>query len=305
MPRAPWQAPLVLGIGLLSVSGAAVLVRLAPDVPATAAAFWRMLLSALVMGVVVVVRREGAAWRALHAPPRRLVLLALGGALLAAHFALWFASLHRTSVAASVVLVTTAPLQVAIADWLVTGTRVSRRGLAGIGLGFAGAAALGITDSRHGSPHAVAGDLLALGGAAAIALYYFVARSFRRYAALAPFTAAVYGAAALCLGVLALATSVPLHGFAPRSYAALVGLALVPQAIGHTALNWALAVLPAASVASVPLGEPLGAMTLAAIFLGERPTLWALLAGAVALVGVALVVTDTPRRTDRKETVES
>lgn len=288
-------APLVLGGGLLAVSGASVLVRLAPDVPAIAAAFWRMVLSTLVMGAVVLARREGEGWRALHASPRRAAALLGAGALLAAHFALWFASLHRTSVAASVVLVNTAPVQTAVFDWMLTRHAPRLRAACGIALGFAGAVLLALFDSGGHAGHALAGDLLAVGGGTAIALYYLAARAFRRSAALAPFTAAVYGAAALALGAWALATSVPLHGFAPRSYAALAGLALVPQALGHTALNWAIGVMPVASVAAIPLGEPLCAMGLAALVLGEHPALPALAAGAVALLGVALVVTDVAR----------
>ena len=40
-------------------------------------------------------------------------------------------------------------------------------------------------------------------------------------------------------------------------------LALLPQLIGHSTLNWALARLPAATVSVIALGEPVGAIVLA------------------------------------------
>ncbi len=283
-------APWVLGAGLLAVSGASVLVRLAPEVPPEAAAFWRLALSAALMAAIAALRRESASGLWPH-----VLVVAAAGALLAAHFGLWFASLHRTSVAVSVVLVNTAPVQTALFDWWLTRRVPQRRAAIGIALGFVGASALAVLDARGRGPHGWTGDLLAIGGGTAIALYYLVARRLRAHAPLAPFTAAVYGAAALAAGAWVLAARVPLAVTTPHAAAVLVALAVVPQAIGHTSLNWALGTLPTASVAAIPLGEPLGAMLLAALVLGERPPVLALAVGAVALCGVALVVFDAAR----------
>jgi drug/metabolite transporter (DMT)-like permease len=70
----------------------------------------------------------------------------------------------------------------------------------------------------------------------------------------------------------------------------LVGLAVVPQLIGHTAVNRSLGHVPAIVVSVAVLGEPIGATILAAIFLGEEPTLLQLAGGLIVLAGVALGV---------------
>jgi drug/metabolite transporter (DMT)-like permease len=84
-----------------------------------------------------------------------------------------------------------------------------------------------------------------------------------------------------------LAAGEAFSGYSQRTYAVFVLLALVPQLIGHTAINRSLGQLPAIIVSLVILSEPVGATILAAIFLDEQPTLLQLAGGLVVLTGVA------------------
>jgi len=61
-------------------------------------------------------------------------------------------------------------------------------------------------------------------------------------------------------------------------------LALVPQLLGHSSLNWALRFMPATLVTIAILGEPVGATILAFIILDEAPTFMQL-AGGVLIIG--------------------
>ena len=155
---------LVLAIGVAAVSCAAVLVRLA-DAPALVIAAYRMGIAGLAMGAGCLVLGRGHGRRPVHRA--RLLWMALSGGFLALHFGTWIGSLHHTSVASSVVLVTSSPLLVAAASWLVLNERVLRREVLGITAGLAGGAVVVAGD--WGSRDAVAGDLLALAGAAAMA----------------------------------------------------------------------------------------------------------------------------------------
>jgi drug/metabolite transporter (DMT)-like permease len=65
-------------------------------------------------------------------------------------------------------------------------------------------------------------------------------------------------------------------------------LALVPQLIGHSSFNWALAHLPATFVSVATLGEPIGSTLLAYIILGEAPGLVKLMGAVLILVGIAV-----------------
>src|SRR5215813_11459745 len=95
---------LVLGVLLVSVG--AILVRLAAA-PPLAVAFYRMAIASLILSPLAWPEARSS-WPGL--PARPCLLLVASGVALALHFATWIASLSHTSVAASVLLVNTAPL---------------------------------------------------------------------------------------------------------------------------------------------------------------------------------------------------
>ena len=75
----------------------------------------------------------------------------------------------------------------------------------------------------------------------------------------------------------------------PATYFWCVLLALVPQLIGHSTFNWVLRFVPAANVAVLVLGEPVGTIVLAYFVLAERPELLQLAGAALILSGIYLV----------------
>jgi len=77
-------------------------------------------------------------------------------------------------------------------------------------------------------------------------------------------------------------------GYATISYVWVLALALIPQAVGHTAFNWALKYLPAAFVSIALLGEPVGTIILAALLLHEAPTFLEMMGGLLVLTGIAV-----------------
>jgi drug/metabolite transporter (DMT)-like permease len=74
-----------------------------------------------------------------------------------------------------------------------------------------------------------------------------------------------------------------LAGYSTFAYAVMIGLALGPQLLGHTAFNWALRHVSATFVAISILGEPIGSALLALFLLGERFV-------PVQLVGFVLIL---------------
>jgi len=270
------------------VSTASILVRAAqPAVPSLVIAACRLGIAALVLAPFAVAHPRGrAALRALR--PRDLALALLAGACLALHFATWIASLRRTSVLASVTLVTTAPLWVALLSPLVLREPVARRTAAGIAIALAGAALVAAGDAAAhgaagGAPHALAGDALALAGAWAMAAYLLAGRRLRARLPLVPYALVVYGAAAALLLGAAAVSGAGVDRVPPGAWRWLVLLALVPQLAGHTTFNWALRHLPASLVALALVGEPVGSAALAFALFREVP-------GPAVLAGAALVL---------------
>ena len=273
----------LLAVGVAAISCAAVLVRLA-DAPPLAVALFRLLLASAILLPIGLVRarREMVSLLQRHWP-----LLCLAGVLLALHFALWIASLGRTSVASSVVLVTATPLFVALVSRVLFRERLRPATFVGIGISLAGALLVGYSGLRQGGS-AMSGNVLALSAAVAMAGYLLVGRRLRGGAGLLAYTSVVFSVAALALLLTVAATATPLRGYTAATYGAVLALALVPQLTGHMTLNWALRFLPATMVTVAVLGEPVGASLLAWLVLAEAPTSLEFGGGALMLAGIAV-----------------
>lgn len=284
---APPAFLLALGLvaGCVAISFSPILVRVA-HVPALALALWRCLAGALVLAPFAL---RGARGRA--RPSRREAgLLAVSGACLALHFALWNASLALTTVASSTVLVGCSPLFVGVAAGPLLGEPPSRQGWAGIGLTIAGAGliALGDVGAVNLGSRALLGDAMAFGGAAAIGAYFLIGRAARRRLPATTYAASVYGVAAVVLLPACLLTGAGLTGYPAGSWLAIGGVVAGPQLLGHTVFNALLATLTADVVAAVTLTEPVGATLLAWVLFQELPTGWFWPGAALVLVGVWL-----------------
>jgi drug/metabolite transporter (DMT)-like permease len=294
----PSRSVLTLGLlgGILAASTAAIFIRFAQadgaDSIVIAAA--RLTLASLILAPLVLKRHRGD----LRSLGRQdWLLLALAGLFLALHFASWISSLAYTSVASSVVLVTTTPLWVGLLAPLVLGERLNRWTVLGLVLALTGGVVIGLSDAcslqagRIACPPlssfiggtAFLGDLLALAGAWMAAGYLLVGRRARSRLPLLPYVFVVYGCAALVLLALMLALGRSPLGLPASSYLWFLLLALVPQLLGHSSFNWALKYLPASYVSVTLLGEPIGSSILAYVFFQESPG-WLKVGGALLIL---------------------
>ena len=261
------------------------LVRYA-TAPPLAVAAWRVAFSVLFIALVLLVRDRGRGLRALG---RREWVLAIGaGAFLAAHFWSWIASLGFTTVASSVVLVSTQPVFVALLSAWLLAERPSGRQWAGIGVAVAGAAVIGWGDFGGGREPLI-GDLLAVAGAVFVSAYYVIGRRLRPSLDLWTYIGVVYGMAALILMVAVGAhPQVDVAGYPGSDWLVFLALAAGPMMIGHTGVNYALRYMPAYVANLALLGEPVGATLLAWWLPGirERPSAQLLVGGALVLLGI-------------------
>jgi drug/metabolite transporter (DMT)-like permease len=278
------RAYLLLAVAVIAVSTGSLFIRKATAPPVTVA-FYRIGLAALLVAPFVA-RRAWPAWRALTHRDQGLVLVS--GVALALHFATWIASLSYTSVAASVLLVNTAPVFTLGLAWMVLGEPPTPTMLMATGLALAGAALIAAGDWT-GDLGGLRGHGLALAGAATLSAYHVIGRGLRAALPLDAYILGVWATAAGTLALLCLGLASPLIP-PPTAWPWLVALALVPTVCGHGLVNAALRHLPAPSVGLFLLGEPLGAALLALAFLGEVPGPWTLAGGVVVLLALALLV---------------
>ena len=289
----PRVALLALTVAVFSVSWAAILIRLAGAAP-LAIAFWRLALATLILAPVAGWQRARQR-RAIRSSSRRAspVLVIAAGTLLAGHFVLWIMSLFLTSVASSVMLVTTQPVFAALIAGPLLGERTGARTWAAIGLSLAGAAVITAGDLSL-SAGAMLGDLLAVTAAAAAAVYLVLGRRARHGGPLPIYLFSVNGVATAVLLLLCLGSDTPLGGYAWITWALLLALAVGPHLVGHGFLNLAVRHLPAPAVNLALLGEPILSSIYAAWLFGEVPPPWFYLGGL--LVSGGLIVEFGPRR---------
>ena len=276
----PWGL-LLVGVG--AASAGAILVRYAAGAEPLAIAFWRCAAGAAALAPLAAARLRT---RGRGAAPLPLV----AGAFLAAHFATWITSLQLTTVAASVLLVSTTPVFVALVAWW-RGAGLARTGWLGIGLALMGSALVAGGDLGGA---ALGGNALALLGGASAAGYVLAGQRARRTLGAREYAAATYGVAAALLGPVCLLGGVPLGGYPAGTWWALAGLVAGPQLLGHTVLNWVLRDLGATTVATALLLEPLLATALAFALFGEAPTALVYPGGAAVLAGLYLVARGRP-----------
>lgn len=300
---APSRISVKTGLGLLTavlaVSTSAILIRFAQnDAPSLVIAALRIAVASLALAPIAWVRHSAE----LRALTRRELWLALfSGLFLAVHFATWISSLEYTTVASSVVFVSTGPLWVALVSPIFLKEHLSRAALVGLGLSLLGGTIVGLADACSWNSglncpslstalegRAMWGNFLALMGAWAVTGYFVIGRKLRAGMSLIPYIFLVYSVSALALLATVFITREPLTGYKPVTYLWIVLLALVPQLIGHSTYNWALRYIPATLVATVNLGEPIGSSILAFIILGEVPGTLKIFGALFILLGIYL-----------------
>jgi drug/metabolite transporter (DMT)-like permease len=277
-----------LPIGIVAISTASIFIKLC-EAPVLIIATYRMMLASLMLMPFACYKKTWRGWKR-----SEMGWVFLSGLFLSLHFAFWIASLKYTSVASSVVLVTTHPIFVGIGSWLFLKERIGMNLVLGIALSVLGSGLISYGDMSL-SKEALMGDGFALLGAIAASGYLFVGRKMRKEQDLFSYIFPVYSTAGLILILLSLIFEKSFFGYSPSTYFFLFLLALIPQLIGHTTFNWALKYLPASMVAVSILGEPVGSSILAYFILGEGLTLWKIIGGISIFSGILIALKKTFR----------
>src|SRR5512136_2292825 len=109
---------ILLPIGMVAVSTASIFIKLC-DAPALIIATYRMIFASLILMPYAFYKKTGRGWGRSD-----MRWFGLSGLLLGLHFVFWIASLKYTSVASSVVLVSTHPIFVGLGASLLLKERL-------------------------------------------------------------------------------------------------------------------------------------------------------------------------------------
>jgi drug/metabolite transporter (DMT)-like permease len=275
-------------VAILAVSSSAPLIVFAAA-PALAIAFWRNALAVGVLAPVALARRRSELASLTRGSGRRDGLFCvLAGVALAVHFGTWVSSVKLTTVAAAAALGATQPVWQGLIAW---GQGRRPRPLTWLGIIFAVVGAALATGADFGeSGRAVAGDLLAVAGGLAVAIYTALGERVRTSISTTAYTTVCYGSCALALLAVCLLAGVPLTGFDAPTWAAIAALVVGAQLLGHSMFNYALHKVSATTISVLILLEVPGAALLAWLWLGQTPRPGTLPGLALLVVGVAVAV---------------
>ena len=285
----------ILGVAMVSYSGPLVKLGLQHGANPATIAMMRMALSALILLPMLFVKRKGAQ----AAPVRSLLKMTrsqwlwsvAASVCLALHYLTWMTSLDQTDTFASVALVCTQPLFVALLSGVVLKEKMPRAAVPGAAVAVVGALLIALNALLGGISGDLSGALLALAGAIMMAGHWLCNRYARRTVEALPFMVLLYAQTALLL-----AMTLPFLGGFRMTWMALLavaGLAVGCTLLGHSMFTLALGKVSATVVSFAILGEPVGAMVWSFFMFGEVPQVLVFIGGLVIVAGLTLYLMGT------------
>ena len=285
----------ILGVAMVSYSGPLVKLGLQHGANPATIAMMRMALSALILLPMLFVKRKGAQ----AAPVRSLLKMTrsqwlwsvAASVCLALHYLTWMTSLDQTDTFASVALVCTQPLFVALLSGVVLKEKMPRAAIPGAAVAVVGALLIALNALLGGISGDLSGALLALAGAIMMAGHWLCNRYARRTVEALPFMVLLYAQTALLL-----AMTLPFLGGFRMTWMALLavaGLAVGCTLLGHSMFTLALGKVSATVVSFAILGEPVGAMVWSFFMFGEVPQTLVFIGGLVIVAGLTLYLMGT------------
>lgn len=275
-------AGLAASWGIISVIVAGV------DLDARVLVFWRLALAALAVLAIFAAARRSTLLR-LPVRPWRVLLV---GAILGAHWFLFFETIKRASVAVAVLTVYTAPIILAALAPLFLPERRSRVALVALVPAAAGLGLIALAGEEGGDaldPLAVA---LGLGAAATYAALVIATK--RLTASLEPPTIAFWinAAAAVCLAPFLVGAGRVLPQGAELAWVAVLGV--VFTALSGLLYIWLLRRVTAQAIGILAYLEPVSAALLAWAILDEPLTAPVVVGGVLVVAAGLLVVVAEP-----------
>lgn len=283
--KSPILSYAILFFGVFALSTSAIFVKLA-DAPAAIVAFYRLFFATIMLVPFLLISKKNR--NELYSLSKKQWGLGLlSGIFLAAHYVLWFESLHYTSVASSTVIVTLQPLFSMIGGYFLFKERFSKGAVVGCLIAIVGSIVIGWQDFQI-SGQALFGDILAFIAAGIITAYFFVGQHVRKKLSLVPYSVISYGSSSLFLGIFAYSQKTSFFNYSAQTWWSFIGLALIATILGQTIFNWLLKWLSTSVISMSILGETIGTCILAYYILDEVISLQQGIGIVLILIGLAL-----------------
>ena len=291
MERMGRRPVLVALVGALCIAFSGPLVRLA-DVPPATAAVGRCLLALPVL--LLLARREDRRLGALPLRTRRLA--ALAGVFFAVDLVLWHHAIDAVGAGLATVLGNLQVLVVAVVAWWLLDERPHAGLVASVpvlllGVVLVSGALGGESYGRDPALGVLLGVLTSMAYAGFLLVLRQGSKDLRRLAGPLVWATGSAGLTALVLGAVLGELALP----SASALGWLAALALSSQVLGWLLISSSLPRLPAAVTSVLLLAQPVGALAIAGLLLGEAPSLVQYAGAAAVLAGVVVATATRPR----------
>jgi len=294
MNRTPPLVWCLLGAGVLGVSFAGAILQHVDEIPPLMRASWRLQITVLMLAPFAIwqYRNLEVENKSKLIEKRTIWILIGSGFALAAHFGTWVTSLDHTSLAHSLLFVTSHPIIIVIGIAIFV-RRPRRLEVIGALIGLLGAS-ITLLDAKSDGEVTLYGDLLAFAGAITVVGYIVAGRILREWMPVFIYAVPVTLLASIIL--------IPISYMVGEDTSALgwmnsdllgwfILLAFLAGIVGHTGLNACLRWLQPLTISFAVTLEPIiGAFIGWLIFDGSIPQQWTWIGGSLLITGIMMVI---------------
>lgn len=294
MAKAP---PLVWGllvVAVLGVSSAGAILSYLDEIPPIMRASWRLQITVIMLAPLAIYqyRQMDEISKNKLIEKRTLYIILGSGVALCAHFGAWTTSLDHTSIAHSLLFVTSHPIIIVVGTAILI-RRPHILETSGALVGLTGAA-ITLLDAKNSGEVTLFGDLLAFAGAVTVVGYIVAGRILRKWMPVFVYALPVTLIGALLLipiSILLGENTSPIGWLTSDLLAWFVTLAFLAGIVGHTGLNACLRWLPPLTISFAVTLEPIIGTLIGWLFFDESiPGRWTWIGGLILILGILLVI---------------
>ncbi|MFB8374341.1 DMT family transporter [Paenibacillus taichungensis] len=273
---------LLLFISILSISISSILIK-SSETPTSVAGMYRLFITVILMLPFV-------PWKNLQnlkMSNKDWSVVLLAGFFLGLHFLFWMESLVHTSVASSMVILSLQPLFVMLGSYFIFKERANIVTILCLVTALAGSVIIAWGDIGV-SREALVGDGLSLLGTIAVSAYMLAGQKVSHKIDANVYSVIVFFLAGSVLLIYSLFNHISLTGYNTSDWMYFLLLAIIPTIFGQFLINLLLKSLGATTVSVGIIGEPVLAIILAFVFLGETISLFQFIGGMMTVLGMGV-----------------
>lgn len=273
---------MLLFISILSVSVSSIMIKFS-DTPTSVAGMYRLYISVIIMLPFV-------SWktvRSINMSKRDWCAVMLAGLFLGLHFLCWMESLVFTSVASSMVILALQPVFVMIGSFFMFGEKAGSLTVFCLAAAVVGSFIIAWGDIGV-SKEALIGDGLSLLGTILVSAYLLTGQKISRKIDANLYSVIVFFIGGSVMLVYSLLNNITLFEYEASDWTYFLLLAIIPTIFGQYLFNVLLKTLGATTISVGIIGEPVLAIILAYLFLGETISIFQFVGGLIVLLGMCL-----------------